>query len=204
MCSQPSPQTCPTRSDSLAGPHCRAGSTLTRRLSREFGRPTFAPTLAARRPEQAVTAAFPSGSMVQIQFLPDDHYAPWPFASVQLEQRYSDAGPAVLQVPTLPAFIAWKTSAYVDRRASRDLWDLASLAALGAYTSEAADLFSRLGIFTAPPTDATLPVAPSEVIWQHDLAHQTRLNITAAEARSAVMLAWLEVGDAADRLSSWC
>ena len=142
--------------------------------------------------------------MVQIQLLPDDHYAPWPFASVQLEQRYSDAGPAVLQVPTLPAFIAWKTSAYVDRRASRDLWDLASLAALGAYTSEAADLFSRLEIFTAPPTDATLPVAPSEVIWQHDLAHQTRLNITAAEARSAVMLAWLEVGDAADRLSSWC
>lgn len=170
-------------------------TTLTLRLSREFGRPTFAPSLAATRPEQPVTVAFPSGSIVQIQLLPEDHYAPWPFESVELEQRYSDAGPAVLQVPTLPAFIAWKTSAFIDRRASRDLWDLAALAAMGAYTSEAADLFSRLGIFTSPPTESVFPAAPSEEIWVRDLAHQTRLNISAAEARSAVLQAWREVDD---------
>ena len=149
-----------------------------------------------------MTASFPSGSTVQIQLLPEGHYPSWPFESVELEQRYSDAGPAVLQVPTLAAFVAWKTTTYIDRRASRDLWDLAALAAVGAYTSEAAELFSRLGIFTSPPTDSTLPAAPTEEIWLRDLAHQTRLNITAAEARGAVLQAWRDVDDDGARSSS--
>ena len=170
-------------------------ATLTQRLAREFGRPTFSHSLAAVQPEKPITVTFPSGSAVQIQLLPEDHYAPWPFESVELEQRYSDAVPAVLQIPTLPAFVAWETTTYIDRRASRDLWDLASLAAVDAYTTEAAELFSRNGIFTSAPTDSTLPAAPAEEVWQRDLAHQTRLHISAAEARSAVLQAWRDVGD---------
>lgn len=177
-------------------------NTLTRRLAREFGRPTFTRSLADVRPEQPVTASFPSGSTVQIQLLPEDHYPSWPFESVELEQRYSDTGPAVFQVPTLPAFVAWKTTTYIDRRASRDLWDLAALADVGAYTSEATDLFGRLGIFTSRPTESSLPPAPSEEIWQRDLAHQTRLNISAADARSTVLQAWREIGDDGARSSS--
>jgi hypothetical protein len=177
-------------------------TTLTHSLAREFGRPTFVRSLADVRPEQPVTASFPSGSTIQIHLLPDGHYPLWPFESIELEQRYSDAGCAVLQVPTLPAFVAWKTTTYIDRRASRDLWDLAALAAVGAYTSEAADLFSRHGIFTSLPTESSLPPAPSEEIWQRDLAHQTPLNISAAEARSAVLQAWRDVGDDGARSSS--
>lgn len=179
----------------------RITNVLTRRLSREFGRPSFAPKLAATRPEQPVTVAFPSGSMIQMQLLPEGHYAPWPFDSFELDQRYSDAGPAVLQVPTLPAFIAWKTTTYIDRRAARDLWDLASLAAMGAYPREAAELFIRLGIFTSAPTDSTWPAAPAEEVWQRDLAHQTRLHVSAADARSAVLQAW---SDASSRSSLDC
>jgi hypothetical protein len=115
---------------------------ITLHLARGFGRPTFSLPLADSRPDQPVAVSFPSGSTVQIQLLPEDHYPAWPFESMELEQRYSDAGPAVLQVPTRPAFIAWKTAAYIDRRASRDL------------------------------------------------SHQTRLLITAAEARSIALDAW--------------
>ena len=116
-----------------------------------------------------------------------------PLESLELEQRYSYAGPVVLQMPTLPAFVAWKTMIYIDRRASRRLWDLAALADVGGYTSEAANLFTGLGLFTSLPTESSLPPAPSEEIWQRHLAHQTRLNFSAAQTRRSVLQAWRKV-----------
>lgn len=165
-------------------------SSLRRRLAREFGRPTFTPLLEIARATQPVLVAFPNGASIQIQLLPADHYPPWPFESRSLEQRYSDAAPAVLQVPTLAAFVGWKTATFIDRRAARDLWDLAALAEAGAFSGEAADLFRRFGQFGALPSDTTLPPAPQEDVWQRDLGHQTRLRITALEARDSLVRAW--------------
>jgi len=57
----------------------------------------------------------------------------------------SDAPPARLRVPNLPAFAAWKTAAWAERRAARDLFDLWSLAQVGPITEEAAKLYRRFG-----------------------------------------------------------
>jgi hypothetical protein len=143
---------------------------------------------------------FPSGPRVQIQLLPDGHYPAWPFERRELEQRYSDAAPAALLVPTLAAFVAWKTATYMDRRAPRDLWDLAALARLGAYTPEAADLFTTLGPLRSLPSSSTIPAAPAQPVWERDLAHQTRLMVTAEQARDAAVDAWTALTRPADAL----
>lgn len=166
--------------------------TLARRMSREFGRPTFTPALAAARQVQPVTVSFPSGVSVQLQLLPEDHYPSWPFESKILEQRYSDCDGAVLEVPTQAAFVAWKTSAFIDRRAARDLWDLAALADSDAFSEDAAALFTRFGPSTSIPSGSMLPVAPTEDVWRRELAHQTRLTISAQEARAAVIRSWAQ------------
>lgn len=166
---------------------------LTQHLAREFGRPTFFPALTDVRGTSPVTMTLPSGPRVQIQLLPASHYPSWPFHPHQLQQRYADCGPAVLSIPTIDAFIAWKTTAFMDRRAPRDLWDLAALAALTGFTQRSADLFTRLGPLRSLPTSSTLPISPDETIWQRDLAHQTRLVITAEQARAKVVHAWANV-----------
>lgn len=167
---------------------------LTRRLARVFGRPSFTPSIALARAAQPVTAAFPSGHRVQLQLLPSDHYAAWPFERRGLVQRYSEAGSATLLVPTVASFVAWKTVTFMDRRAPRDLWDLAALAGLGAFSTAAAELFLAFGPFRALPSNSTIPVAPSEEVWVRDLAHQTRLSLTASQARASVVQAWASVG----------
>ena len=163
---------------------------LTRGLAREFGRPSFSPLLTEVPGVMPVVMKVPSGPQVQLQLLPNNHYPAWPFHVMTLQDRYSDCSPASLSIPTLDAFVAWKTSTFMDRRASRDLWDLATLAELDAFTPEAARLFTQLGPMRSLPSDSTIPPAPDEAAWERDLAHQTRLAITAKEARTRVVNAW--------------
>lgn len=167
--------------------------TLTRRLARDFGRPAFQPALVSSRGAEPVTVVFPSGPRIQVQLLPADHYPAWPFERRDLVQRYEDAKAATLLVPTLDAFVAWKTATFMDRQAPRDLWDLGALARLQPFTSGAAELFSSFGPFRSVPSTSTIPAAPTETLWQRDLAHQTRLSVDAATARSDVVAAWAAV-----------
>ncbi|MFE7415804.1 nucleotidyl transferase AbiEii/AbiGii toxin family protein [Rhodococcus sp. NPDC057529] len=57
-----------------------------------------------------------------------------------LIQRYSDAPPARLLVPTLAAFAASKTATWCDRAAARDLWDLWALPHSSASTDPPAGI----------------------------------------------------------------
>lgn len=78
--------------------------------------------------------------------------------------------PVELRVPTLPAFVAMKVSAYADRRAPRDLYDLGALATLGAVTSEVSSLVRDVtGVAPQQHLFRTLP--PMD--WEGQLAHQT-------------------------------
>ncbi len=67
------------------------------------------PLLAVRDVEPAVLIA-PDGLTVRIQLLDPVGHAPWPIEPANLVQRYSDAPPARLLVPTAASFAAWKTS----------------------------------------------------------------------------------------------
>ena len=117
-------------------------------------------------------------------------YEPWPTETREIEQRYRDAPPAILRVPTLLALAGWKTAAWLDRGAARDLYDLWALDRVGALNAESAALFATHGPTNSPPRSWMFKRAPSAVEWQAQLAGQTRLTVTPAEALEAVRTAW--------------
>src|SRR5215472_5805023 len=111
------------------------------------------PQLSTVRDTDPAMLATADGVNVRIQLLNQTGYPPWPTESHELIQRYSDAPPAILTVPTQAAFAAWKISAWMGRGASRDLFDLWSLAEIGAIDGEASDLFSHYGPMSRPPDE---------------------------------------------------
>ncbi|WP_072816028.1 nucleotidyl transferase AbiEii/AbiGii toxin family protein [Rhodococcus zopfii] len=163
---------------------------LERAVARTLGRLSWAPALAAVRDTEAANLCTASGLSVKIQLLSSRDRTVWPAETRMLEQRYSDAPPAALMVPTLPSFAAGKTATWHDRRASRDLWDLWALAGIGAIDDEAARLFRRHGPTNRVPGIHLFESPPSETDWRSQLAGQTHLTVTAASALATVRDAW--------------
>lgn len=162
--------------------------TVVKNLRREVGTPEFTPALPdTRHPEPAVMAI--NDTRIQIQLLSRTGYPAWPSELRRIEQRYSDAPPARLRVLTPPAFAASKLSAWNDRRAARDLYDLWAMASNGTIDAEAARLFSRYGPFTSAEA-VSFDEIPSEDEWTTALAHQCRPKVSASEAATVVRRAW--------------
>lgn len=165
---------------------------LDRALRRTHGRPVWDPAFTDRDIDGAVmsVSGVRATVSVTVQVLRGDHYPRWPVEPVAIEQRYSDAPPATLTVPTLESFAGWKTSAWHDRSAPRDLYDLWALDDIGALTAEAAGLFSRHGPTGSPPRPFMFDKAPTEQSWRSSLGGQTRLEIGAEDALRAVRQGW--------------
>lgn len=163
---------------------------LVRANRREYPGLRWQPMLSAVRDVEPAVLTTADGTSVRIQLLDHRGYPPWPTEPRALVQRYSDAPPATLVVPTAAAFAAWKTVAWTDRAASRDLFDLWLLAKIGALNTEAAELFARHGPTNKPPSAHLFAKAPPETGWRQDLGSQTRLDVTAAEALATVRDAW--------------
>lgn len=157
---------------------------------REYGRLAWNPPLTAVRDIDAATLRTADGLTVRVQLTDRSRHAPWPTERRALVQRYRDAPSATLTVFTLPAFAAAKTSAWVDRRAPRDLYDLWGLARLGALDVNAARLFAELGPTGQVPRPWMFADPPSERDWRAQLGGQTRLAISPAEAIAVVREAW--------------
>jgi len=158
-------------------------------LLRTHGRLSWSPSFTTRDVEPSVIETS-SGISIRVQLLHKLSYQPWPTELHNIEQRYQDAPPATLIVPTIEAFVGWKTTAWHVRGASRDLFDLWALAETGSITPAAADLFARYGTTGTRPREFMFAKAPSEVEWQASLSGQTRLVVTAAEALALVRQAW--------------
>jgi predicted nucleotidyltransferase component of viral defense system len=150
------------------------------------------PALTARDTDAAVLQAEDGQLTVRLQILNRISYPPWPTHVAKIEQRYSDVSPAALRVPTAAAFAAWKTVAWHDRGAPRDLWDLWALAQRGHITAEAAQLFVANGPTGSMPQPWMFTTAPPEDRWREQLAGQTRLTVTAADALRMVSAAWTD------------
>jgi predicted nucleotidyltransferase component of viral defense system len=162
-------------------------------VQRTHGRPAWDPPLLVTTDSQpSVLSA--GGLSIRVQVLEGSGY-PWPTEVRDIEQRYADAPPARLRTFTAPAFAAAKLAAWVDRRSSRDLWDLAHLADRGLVDAEAAGLFVRHGQFAHRPEDWVFEEPPPDSRWRSDLAHQTRLSLTAEEALERVRGAWARAFD---------
>lgn len=168
---------------------------LPRALARTHGRLTLDPPLIGLADAGAAVLRSAAGISVRIQLLSARGRVLWPTERRSLEQRYWDAPTAELIVPTLPAFAASKTATWADRRAPRDLWDLWALSRIGAIDAAAAGLYRQFGPTNQPPGDYLFETAPSDAQWQTQLAGQTRLTITAAEALATVHDAWARLAD---------
>jgi predicted nucleotidyltransferase component of viral defense system len=165
--------------------------TLASALRRSHGRITWAPTLIGiRDTDPAVLIAIDGQLAVRIQLLNALGYPRWPTEIRALEQRYRDAAAASLRVPTIEAFAAWKTVAWLDRQAPRDLYDLWALARRDSMTRRAADLFVAYGPTGKPPQTRMFSTAPPEAQWTEQLSNQTTLRVSAAEAVRVVADAW--------------
>jgi nucleotidyltransferase AbiEii toxin of type IV toxin-antitoxin system len=144
-------------------------------LRREFPRTRWAVSLSDVRavdPAQLVTG---DGLRLRIQLLDLDtghaDWKRWPVEERTIVTRYADVrARTVLPVPTLDAFTGMKTVAFADRRAARDLYDLAALARIGAVTPHSAELVrSVTGVLPTPHWFEE----PLVTDWAVQLAHQT-------------------------------
>ena len=163
---------------------------LTVGVRRTHGELTWSPSLVGIRDTDTAVATTQDGLSVRIQLLDPVGYSSWPYLRSDLEQRFSDAPPACLNVPTAEAFAAWKTAAWLDRGAARDLYDLHGLALAGVIGPEAGSLFVRLGPTATLPQKWMFAKAPTEAEWKAQLGGQTRLTLEPQEALETVREAW--------------
>lgn len=158
-------------------------------LLRTHGRLSWSPSFSVQDVEPAIVET-PSGIAIRVQLLAHHGFQPWPTELRDIEQRYKDAPPTKLVVPTIESFAGWKTTAWHVRSAPRDLYDLWALAEAGSITPGAADLFAKHGTTGTRPRQAMFMAAPSEAEWQASLSAQTRLEVTASHALEVVRNAW--------------
>ncbi len=163
--------------------------TIDRALRVTHGRVNWTVHLADVRDVEPASMVTDEGLIVRIQLLRAEGYPAWPTAVHDIHQRYSDIQPTRLRVPTRDSFAAMKTTAWFERRAARDLYDLWALAGIGALTSSAAQLFAKhTGL--GPPQDRMFAAAPTPKDWHEQLSGQTRLTVLAEEALQVVRAAW--------------
>lgn len=160
-----------------------------RGLARSHGRPTWRPALSVASGSQPATVGVEGTASIQVQLLSGEGYT-WPTEVRDIDQRYSDAPPARLRTLTSAGFAAAKLSAWMDRHAPRDLYDLWALAERGLIGADALDVFTRCGPQGRPPAGWVFKDAPDETAWRRALGHQTRLRVTVTEALESVREAW--------------
>ncbi|MBC7551014.1 MAG: nucleotidyl transferase AbiEii/AbiGii toxin family protein [Cellulomonas sp.] len=121
-----------------------------RGLARSHGRPTWLPALSATAGSQPATLAVAGTASVQVQLVSGEGYL-WPTEAHDIDQRYGDAPPARLRTLTAAGFAAAKLSAWMDRHAPRDLYDLWALSERGLIDADALEVFIRCSPQVMPP-----------------------------------------------------
>lgn len=162
---------------------------VARGLARTHGRVSWRPALTATTGSRPAVLVAGASLGVQVQLVPGSGYL-WPTEVRTIEQRYADAPAARLRTLTAPGFAAAKLAAWMDRGASRDLYDMWALSERGYIDPEAVDVFRRVGPTARAPEDWVFSSGPTQSSWEHDLAHQTVLTVTASEALARVADAW--------------
>ncbi len=160
---------------------------IDRGLARSFGEVRWQPPLEMTRDAQPSTLEVQGRLSVQVQVVSQSRRAVWPTQRRAITQRYSDAPQAVLETLTDAGFAAAKISAWLDRAAERDLFDLHAMSQSGLLTTNAIGLVRKQTNWTAFPNRVVWPQPPSEADWQMQLGHQTRLMVDADTAHRLVV-----------------
>ncbi|WP_327654702.1 nucleotidyl transferase AbiEii/AbiGii toxin family protein [Streptomyces sp. NBC_00483] len=168
---------------------------LPRRLRREFPRSRWEPAFADVGSVDAAQLVTEDGLRLRIQLIDTGSthadWNRWPTEVREIDLRYGDVpGPVRLRVPTLDAFAGMKIAAYADRRAPRDLFDLAALARLDKVTDDVPRLVRDItGITPGRHHFRTPPVMD----WEDQLAHQTGYLPTAQECMDTACTVFGEI-----------
>ncbi|GIG22502.1 hypothetical protein Cch01nite_32260 [Cellulomonas chitinilytica] len=155
-------------------------------IAKPFLGATWSTDPRTARDAEAVMLSTGTGAIIKFQLADAEGRPPWPTVLEPILQRYPDAPPATLRVPTPDAAVAMKLSAWFDRRTERDLFDLWAMAVRGLVTPGALTLYRRYGPSSRGPAASVFQPAPNEVAWRAALGHQTVLDVTAAEAADIV------------------
>ncbi len=184
------------------GPRADIADALVRAVHRGLrathGTLSWSRSLSEAREVDPVAVSTDDGISVRIQLLSPTGYPPWPTTPTQVYQRYDDAPPVTLLMPTRAAFAARKTVAWMDRHAVRDLWDLWALAEIGAVDAEAAQLCVEHGPTLAPPKSWMFTSPPTAQRWREEPASQTIVTVSPEEALTTVRAAWVAATSVAD------
>lgn len=179
-------------------PRSAAGSRLVDLVRAEieprFGRVEWDKDPATARDAEPVFASIGDDVTIKFQLVDTTGRAPWPRELAAIHQRYSDAPAAELFVPTREAVVAMKLTAWIDRRASRDLYDLMAMAERDMITHDAFATYGKYGQTTNRLAVRYFSNPPAEDRWVADLGHQCRLAVTAADAITRVRRALSDIG----------
>lgn len=169
---------------------------VSRMLRREF--PEHSWQQLGSRHEVETRSLSVSDSMVQVQFVQWRHaWKGVPRTLTPVLLRYSDLPTSVrMAVPTPTGFAAMKLAAWLDRRAPRDLFDLAALAEAGHIDHGALGLARSIIGFIPSPESLGQKVPKSvERAWQTELGHQLGNARSAVECLNVVRASLLEASD---------
>lgn len=134
--------------------------------------PGLTPASTQARGDVTTTLLSVDQLRVSIQVIRRRHqWLDLPATPTKVRLYYSDLPTNTeIAVPTPASFVAMKLSAYVDRNAPRDLFDLRQLVEHGAFSEEALALVSKLmGRLLVKEEFLS---APTEDQWSNELAHQ--------------------------------
>lgn len=175
-----------------------AGARLTELVRAEieplFGTVEWDKDPATARDAEPIFASVGADVTIKFQLVDTSGRPAWPRERVAIHQRYADAPPAELLVPTREAAVAMKLTAWVDRRTSRDLYDLMAMADRDMITSGAFATYGAYGQTTRPLALRYFQNPPEEDRWVADLGHQCRLGVTAKDAITRVGQALADIG----------
>lgn len=115
---------------------------------------------------------------------------PWPTERCELHRPYSDIPATSMRVPTIDAFVAWKTAAWHEHRMPHDLYDLWALAKVGAITHTATDLYARHEPAGRMPSLDAFLEGPDPDQWERTVGRETRLTVAPDQAAAEVRAAW--------------
>jgi predicted nucleotidyltransferase component of viral defense system len=173
-------------------PTCMAElhNTLQRALRREF--PNIGWTARGSEDDGVAATLAPPG-IIAIKLYVGRLRAvdPWEFTSTDVRLRYSDLDEITrLQCPTLETFATMKLSAWFDRHAPRDLYDLAGLASTGIFAEPAVERLFRAKHAVGVPTQEFERVPKrTAAAWETELAGQVGTLPTADECMARVRVA---------------
>lgn len=114
----------------------------------------------------------------------------WRFQPTAVNLRYPDLPESVsLSCPTLATFTAMKWSAYVDRHAPRDLFDLAGLSRIGGFNRDSEAILEKTtGVGFMGSELRRIPGSLAST-WVNELSHQVADLPNAEKCREQVLSA---------------